>query len=201
MGQFIAFVNETGGFQARAGNGESIIRTDAFSDYGYFSSENPFVLKPEFENFPVSATNYYATVEYTQWLQQKTGLSIRLPSKIEWEYAASGGVATIYPWGESWDPNLANFGPDLKQVGSYTPNAFGLYDMCGNVREWTADQYYGPSDWADNILTMVLKGGDFWADDFDYARAKLSCRIGFDEYDAAQNSNTWGDGIRLVLDY
>jgi len=87
---------------------------------------------------------------YVAWLSQKTGKSYRLLSGAEYEYATRAGTQTAYPWGNTIGTNNANCHScgsqwDAKQtapVGSFPPNAFGLYDMVGNVREWTEDCYH-----------------------------------------------------------
>lgn len=99
-------------------------------------------------------------VAYTEWLSAKTGRSYRLPTEAEWEYAARGGKETNFWWGDTHDPNMANFGsgvtgwfpapytkdgdayPNTSPVGSFPPNPFGLYDMNGNVWEYVEDCYH-----------------------------------------------------------
>jgi formylglycine-generating enzyme required for sulfatase activity len=87
---------------------------------------------------------------YVKWLSGVTGRRYRLLSEAEWEYAARAGSQTKYPWGDDIKLNgkpMANCDRcgsqwDYKQtasVGSFPPNAFGLYDMVGNVWEWTED--------------------------------------------------------------
>ena len=83
--------------------------------------------------------------EYAAWLSQKTGKFYRLLSEAEFEYAARAGTTTKYPWGDEignsngcgsqWD------GKQTAPVGSFKPNAFGLYDMHGNVWQWVEDAY------------------------------------------------------------
>lgn len=72
------------------------------------------------------------------------GAGYRLPTEAEWEYACRAGTTTAYSFGESISPNQANFGDVRgapKKVGSYRANAFGLYDMHGNLAEWCQDEY------------------------------------------------------------
>jgi formylglycine-generating enzyme required for sulfatase activity len=79
---------------------------------------------------------------YVAWLSEKTGKSYRLLSGAEYEYATRAGTQTAYPWGDTIGTNNANCHAcgsqwDAPPVGSFGPNRFGLYDMLGNVREWT----------------------------------------------------------------
>ena len=121
------------------------------------------------------------TEQFIPWLNKTTGKQYRLPSEAEWEYAARAGSETKYSWGNQ-DPvcrdgasNGARFddnnncdGIGIAPVASYSANAFGLYDMHGNVFEWTQDcwnkSYEGaPSDgtaWlSGDCSRRVLRGG------------------------------------------
>ena len=89
-------------------------------------------------------------VAYCEWLSRKTGKSYRLPTEAEWEYACRAGTTTAYYTGGSLPASMQkqqDTNRDLKSadltVGKTTPNAFGLYDMHGNVEEWCLD-WYGP---------------------------------------------------------
>ncbi len=101
---------------------------------------------------PVVGVSYEDAQSYVRWLSGKTGRVYRLPSEAEWEYAARAGSKTALAWGEGVSTGLANYngvfayrGPVGEArgrpvaVASFPPNAFGLYDMHGNVWEWTAD--------------------------------------------------------------
>jgi formylglycine-generating enzyme required for sulfatase activity len=84
---------------------------------------------------------------YLDWLSQKTGKHYRLLTEAEWEYAARAGTTTKYAFGDTITHDQANFSPGKQgqgrtvEVGSYPPNAWGLYDMHGNVWEWVEDCY------------------------------------------------------------
>jgi formylglycine-generating enzyme required for sulfatase activity len=103
---------------------------------------------PGFEqesNFPAVCLTYNDAKAYANWLSGETAQQYRLPSEVEWEYAARSGTSTEYPWGNEIGKNLANCGwcgsewsnRSAAPVGSFSPNAFGLYDTVGNVWEWT----------------------------------------------------------------
>ena len=90
---------------------------------------------------PVANVDWHQAQAYCEWAGG------RLPTEAEWEYACRGGLqGSIYPWGnEQPDDTRAKSGSSdgTAPVGSYRPNKLGLYDMAGNVAEWTAD-WYGP---------------------------------------------------------
>ena len=90
----------------------------------------------------------FAAKQYTKWLSGVTQIQYRLPSEVEWEYAARAGSDTAYSFGDSADELekyatfVDNGGEEgATKVGLKLPNAFGLHDMHGNVWEWTIDQY------------------------------------------------------------
>jgi formylglycine-generating enzyme required for sulfatase activity len=100
-------------------------------------------------NRPVINVSWSDAVAYAEWLSHETGARYRLLSEAEWEYAGRAGTSTEFAFQlrERGDANYAHgLIPDqrsvtLRSVGQFPPNAFGLYDMYGNVWEWTADCY------------------------------------------------------------
>ncbi len=122
---------------------------------------------------PVIDVNHEDAKAYTAWLSQKTGQAYRLPSEAEWEYAARAGTTTLYHFGDSMSASQANYDVNVGRtvpVGSYPPNACGLHDVHGNIREWVEDcwndSYVGaPTDgnsWAaGDCDRRILRGGSF----------------------------------------
>ncbi|MBI3650149.1 MAG: SUMF1/EgtB/PvdO family nonheme iron enzyme [Acidobacteria bacterium] len=96
---------------------------------------------------PVISITHHAAMEYCRWLSQKTGKLYRLPTEAEWEYACRAGAKSAYSFGDdakkladyAWFTDNADGAPH--PVGKKKPNAWGLYDMHGNVAEWCLDSY------------------------------------------------------------
>ena len=97
----------------------------------------------DFPNYPVVGITWRDAEAYAEWAGK------RLPTEAEWEYAARGGLVGMnYPNGDEVDSAKANYSlkgvtRGVVPVGTYPPNAFGLYDMAGNVWEWISDYYDG----------------------------------------------------------
>lgn len=115
------------------------------AEWSEFMADNPSDVKGD--DLPINKVNWRNVQDYLQKLNAKTGRSYRLPSESEWEYAARAGSPDAFSFGsdESQLPRFAwfeaNSGGIAKPVGKLQPNAFGLYDMHGNVWEWIDDCY------------------------------------------------------------
>ncbi len=98
------------------------------------------------EKHPVINVSWDDAVAYCDWLSEQTGEEYRLPSEAQWEYACRAGAVTAYGWGSEMMEAQANYGYKLGKtvpVDEYSPNAWGLYQMHGNVFEWVEDWYAG----------------------------------------------------------
>lgn len=94
---------------------------------------------------PAINVSVYDALNFSKWLSRKAGGHYRLPTEVEWEHAARAGSATAFPWGDDIGRNRANCDgcgsrwddEQTAPVGSFAPNTWGLYDVVGNVGEWT----------------------------------------------------------------
>jgi formylglycine-generating enzyme len=140
------------------------------------------------EHFPVVQIAYADAVSYARWAGR------RLPNEAEWEYAASAGARTLYPWGDERVPGgrhkantwqglfpLQDKAEDgfagLAPVGCFKPNAFGLYDMIGNAWEWTTTPYLDSARGErTGEAVYTIKGGSFLCADNYCRRYRASAR-------------------------
>jgi len=153
------------------------------------------------DDHPVTCISWFDAMEFCQWLSQQTGMSIRLPSASEWEYACRAGTEGDFA-GEinemGW--HRADSGHRTHPVARKKPNAWGLYDMHGNVWEWTLDMWHdnyegAPVDGSPRIeaktFEPIMRGGSFinpawWLRSADHMRNNPGNRFSYNQ------------GIRIV---
>jgi formylglycine-generating enzyme required for sulfatase activity/uncharacterized caspase-like protein len=126
------------------------------------------------KNRPVERVSWNDATKFCQKLSKKTGRDYRLPSEAEWEYACRAGTTTPFYFGETITGELANYKASetyadepkgkyrerTTPVGQFPPNAFGLYDMHGNVLEWCQDVWHSDYDGAPVDGSAWVNGGD-----------------------------------------
>ncbi|HEY9101430.1 formylglycine-generating enzyme family protein [Chitinimonas sp.] len=185
---------------------------------------------------PVMCVSWDDAQAYAAWLSKHTGRHFRLPSEAEWEYAARAGTQTRYPsgddpatlcqyanvrdetgnaaftreYGVQWKPIACNDGAEFTTVvGSYRPNPWGLYDMIGNVGQWTAhcehpDYQGAPTDgsaWTKACSSgmgpgepmYITRGGS-------YANGPVALRPTTRAHGGQSNRSSLGEGFRLAED-
>jgi formylglycine-generating enzyme required for sulfatase activity len=137
---------------------------------------NPAYFKdrPDSDRRPVEQVNWYDAIEFCARLSKLTVREYRLPSEAEWEYACRAGTTTPFYFGETITGELANYNAgytyageakgeyrnETTPVGQFPPNAFGLYDMHGNVWEWCADTWHGNYDGAPTDGSVWIENGN-----------------------------------------
>jgi formylglycine-generating enzyme required for sulfatase activity len=125
------------------------------------------------EQHPVESVSWLDALEFCDRISNLTGVIYRLPSEAEWEYACRAGTITPFTYGNTLTDEVANYGshttyeqeppdeyqPTTTSVGQHPPNAFGLYDMHGNVWEWCADQWHDSYHGAPATQDAWIGGG------------------------------------------
>jgi formylglycine-generating enzyme required for sulfatase activity len=172
--EFSAFVHDTG---YDAGSSCYVLSGKEYTEKDGLSWHNPGFGQTGSD--PVVCIDWSTAQTYVDWLRKKIGKDYRLLSESEWEYSARAGTTTAYYWGDALGINNADCGGcgshwDSKStapVGSFAANAFGLYDMAGNVKQWVADcwndNYSGaPADgsaWSGgDCIVRVHRGGGWY---------------------------------------
>ncbi len=161
---------------------------------------------------PVDRVSWPKANEFCKKLSELTGRTVRLPTEAEWEFACRAGTQTPFSFGETITTEQVNFdgetiadsghGEGLGEtadVGSYSPNAFGLFDMHGNVKEWCLDIYDDyPSESVtdpkgpDSGILRVVRGGS-WKD------GARNCRSAYRSNDSTIDASN-SHGFRIVVE-
>ena len=174
VGEFRQFVNATKYVtEAEKGDGCKIYKAGSWKKVDDANWRNPYFSQED--NQPVTCVSWNDATAYTEWLSKETGQVYRLPMEVQWEYAARAGTETKYWWGNEIGSNKANCWKSYCRdsfeytapVGSFAANLFGLYDMAGNVWEWTCSEYeesYNGKEksCSSNADLFVLRGGSWY---------------------------------------
>lgn len=211
VGQFHKFVEDSG-YKTDAEKNEGFQGANGFSfQTGKFGRIDDLSWRnlgfPQTDEHPVACVSWNDAVAFCRWLGRKEGKDYRLPTEAEWEYACRGGTTTRYSSGD--DPETVTHVGNVRDaaakakfpnwsyaidysdgyaftapVGRFKANAFGLYDMHGNVREWCVD-WYGESYYAasppddpkgpDSGTLRALRGGS-WLNWPCYVRSSFRIR-------------------------
>jgi formylglycine-generating enzyme required for sulfatase activity len=222
--QYAAFIVKSG-HEPRAGCRTWDPALGRFSENPRRSWRDPATPETPADAHPVTCVSFIDAQAYVQWLSRETGSRYRLPSEAEWEYAARAGSTSLLPWGDDADAGCdqsntydltaaaalhlgwANAGcrdgyADVAPAGQFAANAFGLYDVIGNVREWVQDcataSYVGrPRDaraweWLGGCRQRVQRGGS-WLSPPDEARSAA-------RFAAAAEERADDAGFRVAMD-
>ena len=202
--QYAQFLNEVGGHLDQCREERCIGTKEEDEDSHILLESSQYVVEPGYEDHPVIMVSWYGAQAYCDWRSKNVREQVRLPTEAEWEKAARGTDARIYPWGNSYpDGSKLNFCDanceiDWKvesvddgyartaPVGNYEAGRsfYGVYDMAGNVWEWVADRYaedyYSRSPSSNpqgpgSRGSRVLRGGA-WFDRQDRVRAAARIR-------------------------
>jgi formylglycine-generating enzyme required for sulfatase activity len=171
--------------------------------YAAVKSANPSTFKGA--RNPVEEVSWKDAVQFCEKVNLKLKINIDLPTEAQWEYACRAGTTTSFNTGESLDKSKANIdSPETMPVGKFKPNAFGLYDLHGNVWEWCKDlygeNYYSQSPQMDppgpaksdfDADARVLRGGS-WGGDPDFYRSASRRWVNADD----RNNDI---GFRIIL--
>jgi formylglycine-generating enzyme required for sulfatase activity len=177
------------------------VEASACQRMGQYASPNP--------KAPIRDVSWDDAQQYLKWLSTTSGKKYRLPSEAEWEYAARGGTATRYWWGDQMATGKANCkecGPPWEiegpaNAGSFAANPFGLFDMNGSVWEWVGDCWHNsykeaPNDgsvWDQaNCNARVIRGGS-WREPASYMVSSTRFK-----YDASVRHSQ--NGFRVARD-
>jgi len=188
----------------------TVAQFDQFVKDSGYAWEKPVYSFPQRGDHPATATTWDHAQAFCQWLTRKSGRTISLPSEAQWEYACRAGTTTKYFSGDyaenllgyahfasdGWDVAATN-SPMFAPVGSFKPNAFGLYDMHGNLLEWCQDFYAPYVAGAQTDPTGPATGGKRVVRGGGWPGSAEKCRAAR-RYQAAAGRAFNRDGFRVV---
>ena len=181
---------------------EFVKETDRSAPAGWKDDEFP----KDRENFPVTGVSFHDAVEFCKWLEKKIGLPVRLPTEAEWEKAARGNTENKYPWGSEWKKEAANSeenGGKIAAVKSFPQNRspFGVFDMAGNVWEWTQEKVAKTDAVTDERVKKALEEGQVLRVVKGGSAAENQTQISVrSRYEIPENTKNAWVGFRYVIE-
>lgn len=199
--EYVRFLNDVGNKKI---NGNSYISLGGFHQNEKCRinevRRGVFGIEKGYENHPVIFVSWDGVLAYTKWLSDKLNKDFDLPSEVEWEYVArKGNKSTKWLYAGSSNINDVgwfggNSGGQTNQIGTKRPNSLGIYDLSGNVYEWTKNDYneypISVNDEYTNSNRRVLRGGS-------WTSRTSSCRV-TDRLNNDKNIGYWNCGFRLI---
>ena len=171
--------------------------------------DNPSYFKGD--NLPVECVSWFDAVEFCKKLSEISGKNYRLATEAEWEYSCRAGTNTPFYFGETITPDLVNYDGasppygsaplgvyrgKTTDVGSFPPNAFGLYDMHGNLWEWTCSEYHhkyqADKNFCNNKASLLVLRGGSW--NYEPWSSRTACRHWNEPFERFRN-----DGFRIAI--
>ncbi|MCX6706435.1 MAG: formylglycine-generating enzyme family protein [Candidatus Woesebacteria bacterium] len=195
--EFEIFIRSTGYVTLAEKEGFGFVFSPNFSSVKGADWRHPLGSNSEIllkQKHPVVQVSWYDAVAFCNWLSDKTRKKYYLPSEAQWEKAARGKNARIFPWGNNWNSKICNAGYRFKgttPVGKFSPDSdspFGCVDMSGNVFEWTSTTIgttepwpekfnypYKPNDGREDQTVKTRRVGRGGS----YSRSEVFCRTSF----------------------
>jgi alpha-galactosidase len=190
----------------------TVAQFDQFVKDSGYAWEKPVYSFPSRPDHPATATTWIDAQAFCKWLSKKSGKSVSLPSEAQWEYACRAGTTTRYGSGDyaedllgyahyasnGWNAAATN-SPMFAPVATFKPNAFGIYDMHGNVLEWCQDFYAAYPAGPQTDPTGPATGGKYVVRGGDWHCSAEKCRSARRSQSAALRAFN-RDGFRVVAE-
>lgn len=161
-----------------------------YAEYVAESGKEPEIWYHESDPMiPISGVSWYEAIAFCEWLSEKSGLKINLPTELQWQRAAQGDDGRLYPWGNQWDASRCNHNFDKRKFGRPSPvtayegkgdSPYGIVDMSGNVWEWCMTAWGSGSNEVidpNQFIQRVYRGGSWGSKDSKFFRVSYRGKV------------------------